>query len=450
MSERARPGGVAVYAELLRIPHAARFAVFGVVAQVPFPMLSIGLLIGVRHTFGSYALAGAVAAVQSLTSAVSGPLVGRFVDAHGQRRVALPVSLLWLSAMIAMSACLAWRAPLWVVLPVAALLGVNAPYGSMMRGRWALVLHDRPERLNPALSLGSILEEFMWVVGTPVATLLATGVSPLAPLDVAIVAILLGMGGFLGDATYEPPASGMRGRMRAGRGARGVRGAAADGAGRDADPSGGSAREGASGEGASGDTAAPGTRPRLLTPALVLLMAIIGSYGAFQSTNTLAVVAFAEELGEQGVSGFALACFSGASMISALAYGAHHWTSPLWVRFHVGLVALGIGCSALLFVPSMGWAAVVLFIAGLAQAPTLVNLNEMLIRMVPRARLTEGMAFLGAMWVVGQSSSNFVGGHLVDALGSRGGFLTIVGFAVVSLTLATVAAPVLRRAIGEE
>ena len=51
------------YAELLRIPHTARFSVGSVIACMPFPMVGMTITISVQHYYGNYSLAGALTAV---------------------------------------------------------------------------------------------------------------------------------------------------------------------------------------------------------------------------------------------------------------------------------------------------------------------------------------------------------------------------------------------------
>ena len=48
------------YAELLRIPHTARFSVGSVIACMPFPMVGMTITISVQHYYGNYSLAGAL------------------------------------------------------------------------------------------------------------------------------------------------------------------------------------------------------------------------------------------------------------------------------------------------------------------------------------------------------------------------------------------------------
>ena len=53
------------YAELLRIPHTARFSIGSVIACMPFPMVGMTITISVQHYYGNYSLAGALTAVQA-------------------------------------------------------------------------------------------------------------------------------------------------------------------------------------------------------------------------------------------------------------------------------------------------------------------------------------------------------------------------------------------------
>ena len=402
--------GLGVYASLLRIPHAARSAVFGVVGQFPFPMLGMGLLIGIREEYASYALAGVVSGAMALTSAITAPIVGRLVDAHGQRRVGLPVALGWIAAMGLMSTALALHLPGWVLVVCGILLGTSVPFSSMLRARWTHVLRERPGRLNSALSLTSTLEELMWVIGNPLGTILAVSVALLAPFAAAALAILLALWGFLLDSRIEPPASGKH------------------------SPS------------AASPTTDDGGAPSLLSPAFVCLLTILLAYGAFIASLNLSVVAAAKEAGQQGASGAVVACFSAASMIGALGYGARAWGSALWLRFYAGLAVVALVSSALAWADSLWVIAGILFVAGLAHAPTVVNITQLLIRMTPPERFTEAMALLGSMFVVGMAASNLVTGRVVDAWGAHGGFLALAGFAVTGLLIGLAAVHPIRAA----
>lgn len=431
--------GLRVYASLMRMPHVARFAVFGVVGQFPLPLLGMGLLIAVQNGYSSYTLAGTVSAVMAMTSAITGPIVGRLVDAHGQRKVGLPIAALWLASIGIMSAVLALHLPAAMVVGGGILLGTSVPFSSMLRARWRHVLADQPGRLNSALSLTSILEETMWLIGNPLATVLATGVAMLSPMAAAAAALVVGVVGFLLDTGAEPPAAGRGSSRRQGSAAEGRSGAspAPGAAGSAPDGSEPASSSNLPGGHAADPAQVPGSGAKdpLVTAGYLSLLGIMVTYGAFIAATNISIVALAAELGRPGSAGAVIACFSGASMLGALGYGARNWNSPLWVRFYVGLIVVAAGASALLWVDSLTAAAMVLSVAGLAHAPTVVNVNQLLIRMTPVSRFTEAMAMLGAMFVIGMAVSNLVAGRMVDDMGSRGGFISIAAFAAGALLM---------------
>ena len=90
------------YAELLRIPHTARFSVGSVIACMPFPMVGMTITISVQHYYGNYSLAGALTAVQAIALAVASPVLGKLVDNSVNGRCRFP-----------QSSCGWWRRSRW-------------------------------------------------------------------------------------------------------------------------------------------------------------------------------------------------------------------------------------------------------------------------------------------------------------------------------------------------
>ena len=76
-------------ASLRSFPGALRLAAVSIIARLPMAMLSIGLLVHVRHLTGSFAAAGIVAGAFAVSLGVGGPLLGRLVDRRGQTTVLL-------------------------------------------------------------------------------------------------------------------------------------------------------------------------------------------------------------------------------------------------------------------------------------------------------------------------------------------------------------------------
>lgn len=443
-----------MYRALLSRPHVARFLLGGVIVQFPYAMVNMALLIGARDGYGTYSSAGVAAATMSIAGAFIGPNIGRLIDRHGQRRVASIVGGFWILSIIALALVLSLKPPYWVLIAVVIALGASVPGGSLIRARWRIALREDPGSMPSALSLTSVAEEFMWVLSTPIATSLATLVSPVAALAFGIGTILIGLHLLLGDRTFEPlPLTERTASAEA-------LSPVLDEDAADPDPAeqeesapapitGGGADSGASQE--RGCSARRSARSRGKEPlwnfTFAVLLAVLVFYGAFQSTTGVGVVAFAKEKDLQAWAGVVTACFSGGSMVGALVYGMRDWPGALWVRFYLGLGVLALSCSALVFVDSMWSAGAVMLLSGLFQAPTIVNINQIFMRIVPASRFTEGMALFGSMWVIGMSLSNIVAGAAIDRFGAKGGFATVVGFAFTALLLALVSMPAVRGAL---
>lgn len=107
-------------------------------------------------------------------------------------------------------------------------------------------------------------------------------------------------------------------------------------------------------------------------------------------------------------------------------YGAKHWLSPLWKRFAVGMLALAVGVTLFFFVTSLPILAAVMFVAGFAISPTLINGNNLVQLLVPPSQLTEGLTWVGTALGVGVSVGTSVAGARIDEAGSHAGFTVVV------------------------
>ena len=164
------------YAELLRIPHTARFSVGSVIACMPFPMVGMTITISVQHYYGNYSLAGALTAVQAIALAVASPVLGKLVDKFGQRQVSIPTIIVWMIAATALVSCITARVPSWILFCIVPFMAAIPPWGAMSRQRWTTLLKGDTEKTNRALSLSGVFDECMWVIGNPLASTLAVGI----------------------------------------------------------------------------------------------------------------------------------------------------------------------------------------------------------------------------------------------------------------------------------
>ncbi|MFJ4435183.1 MFS transporter [Streptomyces sp. NPDC088923] len=408
-----RPG----YGQLLRTPGVAGFLLSGFAARQPFGMLTMGMVMLVEHTTGSYGTAGAVAAVTGVSMALFAPQNGRLADRHGQRAVLVPGVLLHAVSVAALATLALADAPLWALFLLAVPSGASVPQvGPMVRARWAGKLAGSP-LLPTAAAFESVTDEFTFVIGPVLATALCTGVHPVAGL--AAEATLTLVGGLLFAAQRAGLPSGGHHKP-------------ATGPGRETEP--GGAAPSQSGTGRTG-TAGPSSALRV--PGVrVLVVAFLG-IGVVFGGMQVSLTAFAEESGHSGVNGLLYGIFACGNMLSGAAVGAIAWKRPAHGRLLVGYTALAVVASTLWAVHSVPLFAVVGFLTGLCVAPSLVTGYTLVDALVPVRARTEAFTWLTGAVALGQAAAVTAAGRLADAHGSQAGFLVpALGTLAALLTLA--------------
>ena len=354
----------------------------------------------VSEIYGSYGLAGQITAVYVITHSICSPLIARLVDRHGQARVMRPaITVATVGILGFVVAILVEAHPSWLFVVAVVTGGSIGSIGALVRARWTHVLPD-PRAVHTAYSLESALDELVFVVGPVVATVMATNVAPTAGLWLPAAALLVGGHLLFAQHATEPVVA----------------------------------------------ERAPGQRlPNVLRyRGMVVLSVVFAGIGSIFGATDVATVAFAEEQGAKSSAGVVLAVFALGSMLSGLAYGVRHWLSPLPRRFAIGVVALGVGVSLFFLVTSLPMLAAVMFVTGFSIAPTIINGNGMVQELVPHSQLTEGLTWVGTALGVGVSVGASVGGSAIDAIGSRGGFLTVIGSAGLAVVATFAAMPTLR------
>jgi len=392
------------YLDVLRVPGAARFSAAGVVARLPMSMVGISTVLMVQTLYGSYAMAGRVSAVLVVAQAVVAPQIARLVDRAGQARVMTPMLVTTTVGLLGLVVAATLGAPEWVLWVCAAVGGASqGSYGSLARSRWSNALPE-PRRVHTAYSLESALDELVFVVGPVLATTLATTVAPAGGL---LVAAVVGGGGaawFLSQRRTEPPARPPSTALQ------------------------------------QGDR-----RSAIRMPGMPVLAVVFVGMGVMFGSSDVATVAFAEEQGVKGLAGVVLACFALGSMVSGLAYGARHWVSPLSTRFTITACGIAVGVSLFFFVQNLAVLAGVMFLAGFAIAPTLINGNALVQALVAPHQLTEGLTWVGTSLGVGVSLGSWMAGVAIDAADSHAGFLVTMSGGWLCAILALAALPGMRR-----
>nr|WP_308072656.1 MFS transporter [Streptomyces bambusae] len=393
-TEKSRAG----YGQLLRTPGALSFLLPGFAARQPFAMLTIGIVLLVQHTTGSFGSAGLVAAVTGVSMALFAPQMGKLADRFGQSAVLVPVVLAHSAAVGALTALALLGAPLWALALAAVPAGASVPQvGPMVRARWAARLEgDRAHLLPTAAAFESVTDEFTFVVGPVLATFLCTQVHPAAGLITEATLTLLGGLLFAAQRGTQPKPVG---------------------------------RTALAGEQHTSALSVPGVR--------VLIVAFLG-IGAVFGGMQVSLAAFSEEIGNPGANGLLYGVFAAGNMIAGIACGAIAWKIGPRRRLILGYAGLTAAASVLWAVNSAVLLGALGLVVGLCIAPALITGYTMVERLVPAASRTEAFTWLTGAVAFGQAAAVTVAGRLTDAHGAHAGFL--VPLAATALALVTVVA----------
>jgi MFS family permease len=398
------------YAEIFRIPGAWRFSAAGVIGRMPMSMFGLGTVLLISAGTGKYGVAGAVSAAGALGYAFSAPKIARLADSHSQRRVLLPLLMVFVLATAALILTVQLRLPTWAFFLPGAIAGATMPsLGTMVRARWSGLLAGSP-RLHAAFSFESVADELCFVIGPAAVTLLATEVFPASGVGVAALLCLAGTLWFAAQRGTEPvivqrearPVTGDRRDSVAPRASR-VR----------------------------GRWIAPAPGLAVLAPVYLLL-------GAMFVSIDLSTIAFAQHFGHKPLAGFILGTYAFGSATGGLWYGSRQWRAPVQKRFAITLTLTVIGVATFWAQPNLITLTCGIYVCGLTIAPTLIAGFSLLEAQAHRGRRTEAMSWLSSGISVGVAIGASVVGFVIDAHGPRAGyaFAALCGVASVATCLA--------------
>ncbi|MGY1456663.1 MFS transporter [Streptomyces sp. SS8] len=404
------------YRDLLRTPGAWTFLLPGFLARQPFAMLTLGIVLLVEDTTGSFGTAGTVSAVTGVSMALFAPRSGRLADRFGQRAVLVPGVLLHAAAVGVLAALALSRAPLWALLLAAVPAGASVPQvGPMVRARWAHLLRGGPgspggsgppgdsgrpggaRLLSTAAAFESVTDELTFVIGPVLATALCTGVHPAAGLAAEAALTVVGGLVFAAQRRTAPPAH---------RRARGADGAPHPSA-----------------------LSVPGVR--------VLIVAFLGIGSVFGGMQ-VSLAAFTDSIGQPGLNGVLYGTFAAGNMLAGLVFGALTWRSAPQRRLLAAYALLTLTTAPLWAVDAVPLLAVLGLLAGMGIAPSLITGFTLVERLAPAGVRTEAFTWMAGAVALGQAGAASAAGQLTDGFGPSAGFT--VPLAATALALVTVAA----------
>ncbi|KFC82600.1 MFS transporter, partial [Ewingella americana] len=191
------------YAEIFRRPGTKGFSAAGFIARLPLPMTTIGIVAMLSQTHGEYWLAGTVSATFAMANAFIAPQVSRWVDVKGQAKVLIPMVTLAFLALIGL--CLAaWlSAPNEMLFMLALIAGVMPSIGSMVRARWTEIYRGKSQ-LHTAFAFESVLDELVYMAGPVFGIGLSIALFPEAGVLAAATFLAVGTLLFVVQKSTEP------------------------------------------------------------------------------------------------------------------------------------------------------------------------------------------------------------------------------------------------------
>lgn len=355
------------------------------VARIPNGMLSLAYLLHIERITGSYGAAGLVLAATSIGQAVAGPLTSRWMGVWGMRRVLLLTMILCATAVGTIALAPPLPLPLYMVLGLLGGLS-TPPVQPAVRTIYPTMVNSR--QLTPLFSLDASAQEVIWVVGPVLTTLIATQVSTVLAILVALTFLVGGGIWFISSPEL--------GRVRLPRSKR--------------------------------------TLGAVLAKPAVLLATITGFLliGACASIEAGIVSTFGDH---SASSGIVLAIFAIGSLIGGLSFG-HLPIGPWAMARRIFVVFVGMALAA--FSLNFWWLAVTLLIAGLGIAPALAVMFAIVSASVRFSETAEAYGWVGTGQLIGAALGSAVAGFLIDKFHAPGAFWLAAGLAGFAFLIPTI------------
>ncbi|MFI1396621.1 MFS transporter [Streptomyces sp. NPDC020681] len=363
------------YGAILKAPHAARLLAGTLVGRLPNATAPVAIVLFVRAEGGSYSLAGGLAAVYGIATAVGQPLLGRAVDLHGQPRIQLPAAVASALGMVLLAAVGIGALPLaYAGVAVAGIF--TPPLEGGLRALWPSVL-GREERVHRAYAMDAVAQEIMFTVGPLLVTVLVSLWSAAAAL---LVINVIGVLGAL-SVVLSHPSRTWRSAPREAHWLGALR--------------------------------SPG------------LLALLGSFffvGLALGSITVAGVAYADDHGREAVYGWLMAALGLGALIGGTVYGARQWAGAPERRLRILVGLLAVGYLPLVLTPGVVAMTLLAAVSGLFLAPAIACAFIVVDRHAPRGTVTEAFSWLVTTFGVGAAVGTAVAGPAVELGGTDWSF----------------------------
>ena len=370
------PGVPTAYREAMAEPGVRRVVAALFVCYLASGMVSVALLLAAERVTGSYAVAGAVAALYALALALGSPAWGRVADRRGPRQALAAAAVLQAAALAGFVVVALGPRSAWGLLVAATIAGAATPPSSSVAKR-VFTAAGHPDRRRGLLAVTGLFAEVVFVLG---------------PLVVAAVAAIAGPP----FAVVATAATGLLGVCWL-RGAPAVRALVPTApAGRGGEPRGWSAGQ-------------------LHVLAVTVLGAV--AIGAVQ----VSAVAHADSIGAS--AGVLVAVIACGGVVASFLYGAVAVPGPLHVHLGLCLVAYGALIATMGLTPGLLISVVLLVMVGAATGPADTLESLLIAQRSPADSQTQAFSMLVTANWIGFAAGSAAAGALIQHLSVGAGFL---------------------------
>jgi MFS family permease len=170
---------------LARHPGYARYFIAVALARVPTTMWGVAVALLVLYRTGSLSLAGVTVAAGSLPAALTGPLLGAWLDLTRSRRMLIALDQLTAIAALVGILLVAGHGPDWTLPALAVAYGLTSP---LSMGAFRSVLPELvgPQLLPKANTMEATSINLAYIVGPAVAGAIAGAASAAVAVEVQI------------------------------------------------------------------------------------------------------------------------------------------------------------------------------------------------------------------------------------------------------------------------
>lgn len=386
-------------------------------------MTNIGIITMLTLSGYSFFLAGLVSSTVALAVFLISPRIAKLIDLRGQSPIVPKVALLPVLGTIGMLLCVAFRGPIWVMFPLALLMGSAPGPQALVRARWTYLIRakrlgDQAPSIHGVFSYESILDDVSFMIAPPLSIFLASTVNPIAGMAFGITCFAVGVI-LLTRSRWSEPQPGWT-----------VPDDDSEEEGLEAIAKDSKAEPDAL---LKGEDDPSSTRSIFRTSSVVrILFAMMFCMGAFFGSIDATSLSFAEEMGDPNIASLALMLQAFASVLMGFLFGMVSLPLRQSTQLIVTAVLFGCAFACVAFVDSVASFFIITVVASLFYAPFLITVNASCERAVPGSRFTEAITWVSAGCTCGMTLGPTVAGAIIDTWGTLITFKT--GAVIVAMT----------------